>query len=280
MIQQPLPSLNAWADAFCDAEIPVLAQTVAEVAQLHEIEETRGTMDAHTVSEAIASDPLMMLRVLAHVSRYCTRLSVEPPETLVGAIVMQGIGPFFSAFANMKSVEERLAEHPGGLEGFQHVMTRARRAAHFAMGFALKRQDQDVMVIHEAALLHDFAEMLMWCHAPILAVRMAEQLRADHTRRSAEVQRSMLGIELGDLAQELMHRWQLPDLLIRCTDDRNANDPTVRSVMLGVRIARHTQHGWDVPHAQAALPDDAADVGRLLNLSSDTAMRLIHGMDQ
>ncbi len=280
MIQQPLPSLNAWADAFADAEIPVLAQTVAEVSQLQEIEESRGTMDAHTVSEAIASDPLMTLKVLAHVSRYCTRLSVEPPETLVGAIVMQGIGPFFSAFANMTSVEDRLAERPGGLDGLERVMTRARRAAHFAMGFALKRQDQDVLVIHEAALLHDFAEMLLWCHAPVLAVRMAEHLKADHTRRSAEVQRSMLGIELGDLAQELMHRWQLPDLLIRCTDDRNANDPTVRSVMLGVRIARHTQHGWDAPHAQAALPDDAADVGRLLNLSVDAAMRLIHGMDQ
>jgi hypothetical protein len=44
-----------------------------------------------------------------------------------------------------------------------------------------------------------------------------------------------------------------PTLLIQCTNDRNAQDPKVRSVMLAVRIARHTQYGWDDPHAQAAL---------------------------
>lgn len=280
MIQQPLPSLSAWADAFCDADIPVPATSVAEVAQLQAIEEARGTVDAHTLAEALAHDPLMTLKVLVHVSRYCTRLSVEPPETLVGAIVMQGIEPFFTAFAGMVPIEERLADCPECLDGLHRVISRARRAAHFATGFALKRQDQDVLVIQEAALLHDFAEMLLWCHAPALALDIAERLRADHTRRSADVQRKVLGIELGPLAQELMHRWQLPDLLIRCTDDRNAHDPTVRSVMLGVRVARHTQHGWDVPHALAALPDDATDVGRLLNLSPDAALRLIQGLDQ
>jgi len=280
MIQKPLPTLNAWADAFCDAEIPVLAATVADVAQLLAIEDARGTMDAHTLAEAVASDPLMVLKVLAHVSRYCTRLSVEPPETLVGAIVMQGIGPFFTAHATLRDVEAHLSGSPGALDGLLRVMSRARRAAHFAMGFALKRQDQDAVVIQEAALLHDFAEMLLWCHAPALALDIAQQLQADHTLRSVDAQRKALGIDMGELAQELMHRWQLPDLLIRCTDDRNAQDPQVRTTMLGVRIARHTQHGWDVPHALAALPDDAADVGKLLNISPDAALRLIQGMDQ
>ncbi|WP_338439281.1 HDOD domain-containing protein [uncultured Aquabacterium sp.] len=280
MIQQPLPSLNAWADAFCDAEIPVLATTVTVVAQLLAIEEARGTMDAHTLAEAIAPDPLMVLRVLTHVSRYCTQLSVEPPETLVGAIVMQGIGPFFAAHAGLRDVETQLSGEVSALDGLHRVMTRARRAAHFAMGFALKRQDQDAVVIQEAALLHDFAEMLLWCHAPALALDIAQRLQTDHTLRSVDVQRKVLGVQLGDLAQELMHRWQLPDLLIRCTDDRKAQDPTVRTTMLGVRIARHTQHGWDVPHALAALPDDAADVGTLLTISPDAALRLIQGMDQ
>jgi hypothetical protein len=50
-------------------------------------------------------------------------------------------------------------------------------------------------------------------------------------------------------------------------------------VMLGVRIARHTQHGWDDPHAQAALPDDVYEVAKLLNLSPDAAFRLLITMD-
>ncbi|MBH1987415.1 MAG: HDOD domain-containing protein [Burkholderiales bacterium] len=279
MIHQPLPSLEAWVNAFEKADIPILPESVAELALLRQIEDARGDMDAHTLAENLSADPLMTLKVLVHVSRYCTRLSVEPPETLVGAIVMQGVGPFFTAFEHPISVSELLADQPEALDGLQSVIRRSRRAAHFAMGFALKRQDQDAVVIQEAALLHGFAEMLLWCLAPELALTISRRLADDHTLRSSLVQREVLGIQLQDLAQVLMRRWQLPDLLIHCTDERLANDPKVRSVALGVRIARHTQHGWDDPHCLAALPDDVADVGQLLNISPDAASRLLRGMD-
>ncbi|WP_223673060.1 hypothetical protein, partial [Proteus terrae] len=95
------------------------------------------------------------------VSRYCTRLSVEPPETLVGALVMQGIGPFFRTFRGVPTVDAWLAEHPAARTGLSDLITRARRAAHFALSFAIRRQDEDASVIQEAAMLHDFAEMLL-----------------------------------------------------------------------------------------------------------------------
>lgn len=281
MIESALPSLRAWADALSQVEIPVLPGSVAELSQQREIEDSRGTVDAHTLSESLANDPLMTLKVLVHVSRLCTRQQVEPPETMVGAILMLGIGPFFRAFDPDKVVSslDWLHEEPDALSGLLRLITRSRRAAHFAMGFALRRQDEDAVVIQEAALLHDFAEMLLWCHAPKLALEIARRLKADHTLRSADVQQDVLGVQLGDLAQELMRRWHLPALLIRCTDDRNAEDAKVRTVTLGVKIARHTQHGWADPHAQAALPDDVADVARMLNLSPDAAWRLLVGMD-
>ena len=279
MIESALPSLRAWVDAMSSIEIPVLPGSVAELSQLRIIEDTKGTVDAHTLAESLSSDPLMTLKVLVHVSRYCTRLSVEPPETMVGAIVMQGITPFFKAFEQVPTILEWLRAQPEALSGLIKVITRSRRAAHFAMGFALRRQDEDAVVIQEAALLHDFAEMLLWCHAPKLALEIATRLKADYTMRSADIQQEVLGIQLADLSQDLMRLWQLPYLLIRCTDDRNAVDPKIRSVMLGVRIARHTQYGWDDPHAQASMPDDVADVAKLLNLSSEAAYRLLVGMD-
>jgi hypothetical protein len=76
-----------------------------------------------------------------------------------------------------------------------------------------------------------------------------------------------------------MHIWQLPDMLIKCTNDRLAQDPQVRSVMLGVQIARHTQYGWDDPHAQAALHDDVSEVARLLTVSHEVAERLLKAID-
>src|SRR3989344_3966463 len=258
MIQQPLPTLAAWVEAFANADIPILPESASEIALLREVEEARGDMDAHTLAENLENDPLTTLKVLVHVSRYCTSLSIDPPETLVGALVMLGVGPFFAAFAQPLDVETCLSHRPEALEGLHQVVRRSRRAAHFATAFA---------------------EMLLWCHAPVLILEITRRLKADHTLRSAAVQQDVLGIHIDDLAQELMRRWQLPDLLIHCSDQRLVNDPKVRTVTLGVRIARHTQHGWDDPHCLAALPDDASDVGLLLNIAPEAAHRLIRGLD-
>ena len=146
------------------------------------------------------------------------------------------------------------------------------------MEFAIRRQDEDAAVIHEAALLLGFTDMLLWCHAPKLAVKIDAMLRADHSLRSADAQRSVLGITLADLSQDLMHRWQLPDLLIRTTNERHAHLAQVQNVVLAGRIARHTQHGWQTPHALAALPSDIADVAKLLTLSTESAARLIESL--
>lgn len=279
MIDRPLPSLEAWIDALAEVDIPVLPATALRISELHALEEAKGTVDAHLLSQDLGSDPLMTLKVLVHVSRYCTQLSVEPPETFTGAILMQGIGPFFTAFGQTTGVDEWLAGQPEALEGLQQVLRRARRAAHFAYSFALHRQDEDAVIIHEAAMLHGFAEMMLWCHAPVLAQDMSRRLAQDHTLRSADIQREVLGVELADLSQALMRRWQLPDLLVRCTDDRHAHHPQVRTVMLSVRIARHTQYGWLEEHTQAALPDDIAELAQLLTLSNEAALRKIQDLD-
>ena len=279
MIESPLPSLSAWVNALADAEIPVLPRTVAELQQLREIEDTRGTVDANMLVDSLSADPLMTLKVLVHVSRYCTRLNIEPPESLTGAILMLGITPFFEAFNNVPTVIDWLTSEPEAVSGLLKVIVRARRSAHLAMNFALRRQDEDAGIIHQAALLHDFAEMLLWCHAPKLAHDIAQRLQADHTLRSAAVQKVVLGTPLNAIAHQLMRVWQLPDMLIKCTDDRRAQDTQVRSVMLGVQIVRHTQHGWDAPHTQAALHDDVSEVARLLTLSHEAAERLLKAID-
>jgi HD-like signal output (HDOD) protein len=279
MLDHPLKDLNAWTTHLVEANIPVLSSSVAEIAFMAQAEEARGNVDAHTLAPCLMGDPLMTLKVLAHVSRFCTRLQVEPPETLTGAIVMQGIGPFFKAFSALTSVDETLAPYPGALEGLQRTLHRGRRAAHMAVSFALHRQDEDAEVIQQAALLHDFAEMLMWCEAPALMLKVEHLLSSDHTLRSDQVQSAVLNVTLVELAQSLMHAWQLPDLLIRCTDDRHAEHPTVRTVMLAVRVARHTQYGWDAVNAHAALPDDISDIAQLLTLSKEAAARKIHDLD-
>lgn len=267
-LTQPPRDLAAWTAHFRDAEIPVLAQTADALEALRANEDK---VDANGIGETIASDPLMTLKVLAYASAHRSERVVTDVETVTSALVLMGISPFFAAFGPQPTVEDRLAGEPEALQGLTDTLRRAHRGANFALGFAVHRMDHDAAVIHAAALLHDFAEMLLWCHAPVLALRIRAAQRADPTLRSSAAQRALLNIELADLQQALMKAWRLPELLIRISDDRHADNPSVRSVALALRLARHTAQGWDNP----AIPDDVADIAQLLNLSQAATLQLV-----
>jgi len=190
--------------------------------------------------------------------------------------VLMGISPFFGSFGVQPTVEDRLALEPNAMDGLNEVIRRAHRAAQFALAFAVHRMDHDAAVIYEAALLHDFAEMLLWCHAPSLALRMREAQQADPTLRSHAAQQQFLNVDLGDLQQALMKAWSLPELLIRITDDRHAQQPVVQNVMLAVRLARHSAKDWDNP----AIPDDIHELAQLLNLSELATLELVHAVER
>jgi HD-like signal output (HDOD) protein len=269
-LETPLHSLAAWVAHFRNAPIPVLART-AET--LRELAANEDAVDAHLLGETIDDDPLMTLMLLSHVGT-TTRRETDV-ETVVGALVLMGIGPFLRRFGDLPTIDEALSDLPDALDGARNVLRRAHRAARFAIGFAAHRLDPDAAVIHEAALLHDFTELLLWCHAPDLALEIARRQSADPTLRSASVQREVLGIELSDLQQALMKVWRLPGLLIQLEDHRHAEQLQVRNVQIAVRVARHTAQGWD----NAALPDDVADVGALLQLAPGPALALLRDID-
>lgn len=272
LIERPLRDLAAWTAHFRAAEIPVLASTAEAIEGLRANEDAA---DAHGMAELIGEDPLMTLKVLAHAGAHRPSRMVTDTETVTAALVMMGIGPFFRAFGPQPTVEDRLAALPDALAGLRRVLARSRRAGNFALGFAVHRMDHDAQVIHAAAQLHDFAEMLLWCHAPALALAIRAAQRADPALRSAAAQQTALGITLAELQQSLMKAWRLPELLIRITDERQAEHPSVRTVLLAVRLARHSANGWDDP----ALPDDCADIGALLNLSPAAAEALVRDID-
>lgn len=264
----PLRDLEAWTRYFRDAQIPVLAKTSAALETLRADEDN---VDAHMLGATIECDPLMSLKLLAHVAskRRAKSGSDDATETenITTSLVMTGISPFFNSFGLQPTIEDHLHDQPLALEGLRAVLDRAYRAAQFAAGFAIHRGDTDADVIRLAAFLHDFAEMLMWCHAPTLQLEIAQDQRADPKLRSATVQRAILNIELDDLRQALMKLWHLPELLVRISDDRHADTAIVRNVVLAVRLARHTMQGWD----NAAVPDDIEDIAKLLNVTAPVA---------
>jgi HD-like signal output (HDOD) protein len=270
-LTQPLRDLAAWTAHFRAAEIPVLAHTSEALEALRINEDD---VDANGIGEMISGDPLMTLKVLAYSSAHRGSRVVTDTETVTAALVMMGISPFFGSFGVQPTVEDRLQDEPEALAGLNLTLQRAHRSANFALGFAVHRMDHDSAAIHAAALLHDFAEMLLWCHAPALALRIRQAQHADPALRSSAAQLDVLNIDLMDLQQSLMKAWRLPELLIRISDDRHAEHPSVRSVALAVRLARHTANGWDNP----ALPDDVKDIAMLLNLSQAATLQLVRGI--
>jgi HD-like signal output (HDOD) protein len=264
VLNRPLPDLAAWTRFLSSREIPVQRVTAEALTALREDEDA---VDAGSIASIVLDDPLMTLRVLAHLARHRSSRLVTEVETVTAAVLMIGVPPFLRTFEGMMVIEDVLEQYPAALDGLEGVLRRARRASRFALGFAVLRKDSDAAVIHEAALLHDFAEMLVWCHAPALALQILQLQRDDPTLRTARVQRDVLGVEVCDLEQALMKAWRLPELLVTMTDDRHGEAPRVRNVLLAIALARHSQCGWDNP----ALPDDYEAIGRLLNVSADAA---------
>lgn len=271
---RPPGDADAWVARFDPLALPVLPTTAALLEQWRANEEAA---DAHVLAESIAADPLMTLKVFVHVAGLRGgRQAGGDAETVTAALLLLGIAPFFRAFGPQQTVDDWLAPHPRAQAGFDAVLRRAYRAAAFALAFAVHRLDPDAAVIHAAALLHEVAELLLWLHAPALATEMAARQAAEPGLRSARVQREVLHAELPDIGQAMLRRWQLPPLLVRITDDRHADDAQVRSVLLAVRLARHTAQGWDNP----ALPDDVQEIARLLQLGEAPTLRLLRGIDE
>ena len=288
--------IEGWMRCFDPAKLPVLAETAAIVEDLRLLEEGRDArepvahvaarsrhrwhiagdeIDAHLIADLVGSDPLMALKVLAHVAGIRRPRESAVPETLVAALVLMGIRPFFRAFGPQPTAEDRLFGNAQALAGFQRVLRRSHRAANFAAGFAVHRMDQDAAVIQQAALMHDFTELLLWLHAPELALQIAARQAADPTLRSADVQREVLHVDLTELQHALMTAWKLPPLLVHIAHDQGHTDPQTLTARLAIRLARHSADGWDNP----ALPDDLRDIGHLLQLSDLATRRLVDQID-
>jgi len=272
-LKEPFPDLAAWTRFFLQAEIPVLQETAVALEALREREEE---VDAGMLADLIDTDPFMTMKVLAYVSAKRRNVESTQTETVVSSLVMMGVAPFFRNFGPQPTVQDHLSDQPEVLEALLALIKRANRAAHFATGFAVHRGDTDVTVIRQAAFLNDFAEMLMFCYAPALEMEIRAMQKANPTLRTVSLQRFVFNIDLSDLRQELMKHWRFSELLLRISDGKHPEHPMVRNVLLAVRLARHTEHGWNNP----ALPDDIEDISKLLNAPPRVTRGFVYKIDQ
>ncbi|RVT88686.1 HDOD domain-containing protein [Inhella crocodyli] len=270
-LTKSLHRADAWVDHFRRQEFPVLASSAEALEQLRANEDD---VDAHLIGQTFANDPLMTLKVLIHASNLNRERRTADAETLTSAVVLMGITPFFNLLGPQPTLEDWLAGDSEALDGVDAVLGRAERASRFALGFAAHRMDPDADILHQAALLHDFAELLLWCHAPALAKTIRIHQKFDPGLRSKVAQQQVLGVDLMSLQKDLIRAWHLPAVFGHLLDERDPQDPQDRCVYLATRAARHSMLGWD----NAGLPDDLTDIGALLNLGPIPTLRLLHDL--
>jgi HD-like signal output (HDOD) protein len=271
IIDKPYADVDGWVAYLSHVQPPVLRHTMQELEQMRA---NADRVNGRVLASVILQDPMMTLRVLAYIENHRRRSQTADITTIEHALMMIGIDPFFREFEYLPLVEDSLKSHPHALIGLLKVIHRARRASHWAREWAVIRHDLDVDEITVATLLHDIAEILMWCFAPGLALEVRDRQAKDRALRSSVAQQQTYNVELHELQLALAKAWHLPQLLITLMDHAKADHPRVRNVTLAVDLARHSANSWDDP----ALPDDFAAIENLLHIAHETLMRKL-GLD-
>jgi HD-like signal output (HDOD) protein len=249
--------IERWIEVMSAAQLPVLGETLRQIAKLRANEENVRPRD---LSQLVLHDPFMALRVLRFLKDGQNARAMTEITTIEHAIMMLGVSPFFRLFTNWRSLDADLASKKAAMQGLIAVVGRARHAALHAREWARLRHDIESDEVVIATLLHDMAEMLLWYFAPSQAEDIEARLAADASLRSVDVQNAVLGFGLNELQIALATAWNLPPLITSLMDDDRANRPRARNVMLAVNLTRHASNGWE----DAALPADIEAIQRIV----------------
>ena len=265
MTGHSLKGIDEWVSFLGSNEMPILRQTARKLEQARQ---NMDTISGRDIAGIVLQDPLMAVRVLAYIQPFTGKHLRSEITTIANAVMMLGIEPFFRKFEAPNTNETMLKDEPQALLGGLQVLRRVQRASRYAHDWAFERHDMNNEEVALAALLHDLAEILLWCFAPGLASEIRDKLQKDKTLRSHVAQEEVLGFPLVELQRALCSAWHLPELLNTLMDDSNAHLPRVQNVTLAVNLARHSTDDW----TNAALPDDFAAIERLMHIDRQTLL--------
>lgn len=265
MTGHSLKGIDEWVSFLGSNEMPILRQTARKLEQARQ---NMATISGRDIAGIVLQDPLMAVRVLAYIQPFTGKHLRSEITTIANAVMMLGIEPFFRKFEAPNTIEAMLKDEPQALLGLLQVIRRVQRASRYAHDWAFERHDMNNEEVALAALLHDLAEILLWCFAPGLASEIRDKLQKDKTLRSHVAQEEVLGFPLVELQRALCSAWHLPELLNTLMDDSKAHLPRVQNVTLAVNLARHSTDDW----TNAALPDDFAAIERLMHIDRQTLL--------
>lgn len=269
MQPEKFSGLDEWVEFLSQVEIPALKHTARSFTALRADEEN---ISAREIAQAIKYDPLMTVKLLRYLQQHKNRSQQHEVMEVEQAIIMLGMETALKCIPIHLLAEEQLSkQRMDALICLLQVVKRAKQASSYAFDWAVRLHDLHFEEIRIAALLHDIAELLMWCFAPTDMLKIHAMQKQDKNLRSNHAQEQVLGFTLLQLQSALVVKWGLPKLLITLMDDSCAQHRRARNVTLAVNLARHAANGWN----DAALPDDYASISELLQIPTDDVITMI-----
>ena len=269
MSQSNQRKISEWVSFLTKAEIPILKQTARNLEILKKDEQH---LDARSFANTVKNDPLMSVKLLRYMQANKRRNQEHEVMEVEQIVMMLGFETAFEKIPTKPLVEEVLGrDNMNALVYLLKTVHRAQVASAYAFDWAVRLHDLHFEEIRIAALLHDIAEILLWCFSPKEMLTIKKMQQQDKTLRSVVAQEKVLGFSLHHLQLELAVKWKLPELLITLMDDEHAQQQRVRNVVLAVNLARHSANGWD----DAALPDDYTGIAELLHLEIGDVMTIV-----
>jgi HD-like signal output (HDOD) protein len=270
MEQQKITGLDGWVDFLSGVEIPVLKHTARGLQTLLQ---DKDKLSAREIAHVIKQDPLMTAKLLRYLQQNKRSNQDHEVVEVEQVLMMFGLEPSLRNIPAKPLAEEMLGKQKmEALICLLRVIHRSNLASSYAFDWAIHLNDLHFEEIRIAALLHDIAELLMWCFSSTEMLKVRTMQQQDKTLRSNIAQTQVLGFSLDELKSELVIKWSLPKLFITLMDDQHEKLQRVRNVSLAVNLARHSANGWD----DAALPDDYSDIAALLKLDVDEVINLIN----
>ena len=262
---------QTWIDILEQDGTFILKRTLRDLSR---IDRDADQPDVAAVVGILEQDPLMTIILLRFLQRNRRHSQLDDVVQVDQALMMIGMRTFFTRVMDgLQTAEDQLKQNLPALTGMLHTVKRATRAASYARDWAIRQKDLGFELIRITALLHNFAEILLWLHAPDQMAEVHRLQLLDRTRRTRDVQTEVLGFKVSDLQLELALRWNLPELLVHFMERNYTQQRRIQTVVLAVNLARHSENGWN----DAALPDDYREIGELLHMTPDDVMLLVQG---
>ena len=251
-----MPSGNArgleyWLERLTEQELPAMSATAQEIAKL-----TANDDSSHVsrLADIILQDAAMTMHIL-RLTDSAYHLPRKRANTVSRALIMLGfnevrsiclsiglIGPMVRKKAHRRLVDE---------------MARSFHASVQAMMLAVQRGDRSPEEVMIAALLRNLGEMSFWCFGEEMADDLGYEMEKPGIA-AEEAQIRVLGFPLRDLTAAMGEKWGLGETLQAALKPDRANDPRVRAISLGHKLACAVEKGWDCDEVQSVIKEMAA----------------------